>query len=511
MFSQFKSSFSKNKKSNTQSFQSQLVEPPSIIKAQTQEFQVVDEKTIKNIEKTQNQKQRSQSFEAKEENSKQQEELMDYIVQEDDSFFGIALKFSVNDGYLMRINNLSSDMIFKGQVLKVPITNQPRFSIVKIPDQIKQTEDIWEQNKISQKFEVIYCNNKQNSIGILTLTDDIVLFDPIQQEQMQNKQNKIRMNACISMIDINEAVTYILQNQNGCQDYIVQILLSGIGKPNFEKKYYKQLKKYKQQKKSIATVFFRHAERDKDGKLFTEEIKKSNCAFIVKFINEACNEYSEQSQLTKLPYIDLIEDSKQKKQLEIDEIQDVIGERMGKLWACLEYVPVLKEPSNCFSNTTYKQIIELIPAVYRLADWIKYYNIDQDGSSYSNMLQEIKNKSPIIIIIKDFNNFIFGTYISTEVHQFSYGFKGNGETFLFNFDQEKNEIRPYFWTEKNRDFVYCDETGIGIGCGDKFGLFIDQSLTFGYSNPCETFENIRFTNQEKFKIMSLEVWTILHQ
>lgn len=38
---------------------------------------------------------------------------------------------------------------------------------------------------------------------------------------------------------------------------------------------------------------------------------------------------------------------------------------------------------------------------------------------------------------------------------------------------QKNEIKPYFWTEKNRDFIYCDETGLGIGCGDKFGLFID--------------------------------------
>lgn len=86
-----------------------------------------------------------------------------------------------------------------------------------------------------------------------------------------------------------------------------------------------------------------------------------------------------------------------------------------ELWACLEYVPVLKEPSNCFTNTTYKQIIELIPAVYRLAEWIKQYNIDDDGSSLLNMLYEIKNKSPIIIIIKDFDNLIFGAYISTEV------------------------------------------------------------------------------------------------
>lgn len=31
------------------------------------------------------------------------------------------------------------------------------------------------------------------------------------------------------------------------------------------------------------------------------------------------------------------------------------------------------------------------------------------------MLNEIKYKSPIIIIIKDFDNLIFGGYISTEI------------------------------------------------------------------------------------------------
>ncbi|CAK84142.1 unnamed protein product (macronuclear) [Paramecium tetraurelia] len=505
----FQNAFSKKKKSHTQSFQLESKDPPPIHKASTLDFQIVDEIAMNSIEESYNQKQRrSQSFEAKEQAPPQQEEFMDYVVQEDDSFFGISLKFSVNEGYLLRINNLSSDMIFQGQVLKVPVTNQPRFSIIKPIEQNKNAENIWEQDKLSQKFDVTYCNNKQNSNGIMTLTSDIVLFDPYQQEQTQDKQNKVRMNACISMIDINEAVTYVLQNQNGCLDYIVQILLSGIGKPKFEKQYFKQLRKYKKQKRSIATVFFRHAERDLDGKLYTEEIKKANCAFIVKFINEACTGYTEQSKLTKIPYLDIIEEIKEKKQIEIDEIQDVIGERMGKLWASLEYVPTLKEPSDCFTNTTYKQIIEQIPAVYRLADWIKYYNISQDGSSFQNLLYEIKDRAPIILIIKDFDNCVFGAYISTELRQYSQGFRGNGETFLFNY---KNEFKSYFWTEKNRDFIYCDESGIGIGCGDKFGLFIDHSLTFGYSNQCDTFDNIRFSNSEKFRIMHLEVWAILQQ
>lgn len=96
------------------------------------------------------------------------------------------------------------------------------------------------------------------------------------------------------------------------------------------------------------------------------------------------------------------------------------------------------------------------------------------------MLLEIRNIFPILLIIKDFDLNIFGAYISSEIHKYFESFKGSGETFLFNIDIEviiklnqKNEVQTYFWTEKNKDFIFCDETGLGIGCGDKFGLFID--------------------------------------
>ena len=38
----------------------------------------------------------------------------------------------------------------------------------------------------------------------------------------------------------------------------------------------------------------------------------------------------------------------------------------------------------------------------------------------------------MLLIIKDFDLNIFGVYISSEIHKYFVGFKGNGETFLFN-------------------------------------------------------------------------------
>ncbi|CAD8196291.1 unnamed protein product [Paramecium octaurelia] len=520
MLNILKNAFSKKQKSDKQTNQiaqfdqQQQGDPPMTVEF-PKDFQIIDEQAMNIIETEYNNKQQVEPEHQEEQQF--EEDLIEYEVKVDDSLYGIALKFSVCEDQIMRINNLSSDLIFQGQIIKVPKGIEKTFSVIPIQEQKQKSEYLWNPDTIAQKFEVFYCNNKQNVEGQLTLTSDLVLFNPFQQDHIEDNQKKIRLYACISMRDINEAVYYILPNKNGHLDYIVQILLSGIGKPKFEKKYRKQLDRYKEQKKSIATVFFRHAERDHTGKLYTEEIKKQNCIMMARFITEACSNYTAIVELTKLPFIDFIQDTTQKQNLDVDvdadadEIQDVIGERMGKLWASLEYVPILKGSSNCFTDTTYKQVIESIPAIYRLANWNKLYDIDIDGSSYQNMLQEIRYIFPILIIIKDFDLNIFGAYVSIEIHKYFEGFKGNGETFLFKIDTENNEVRTYSWTEKNEDFVFCDDTGIGVGCGDKFGLFVDSSLLFGYSNPCNTFDNPRLTSQEKFKIKNLELWSIEQQ
>lgn len=94
---------------------------------------------------------------------------------------------------------------------------------------------------------------------------------------------------------------------------------------------------------------------------------------------------------------------------------------------------------------------------------------------------ELKYQCPFILILKDTDGRVFGGYISNELKVYHEGFFGNGETYLFNFN-DKFEIITYRWTEKNKDFTFCDNSGLGIGCGEKFGIFIDKSLEFGYCN-----------------------------
>lgn len=44
-------------------------------------------------------------------------------------------------------------------------------------------------------------------------------------------------------------------------------------------------------KRSIATVFFRHQERDENGKIYTEEKKKENCILISQYVTNISFNY----------------------------------------------------------------------------------------------------------------------------------------------------------------------------------------------------------------------------
>lgn len=92
----------------------------------------------------------------------------------------------------------------------------------------------------------------------------------------------------------------------------------------------------------------------------------------------------------------------------------------------------------------YKQLIEVIPPVFRLAKWYIRFQIDEDGASYRSMLMELKYQSPFIIIIKDLEGDVFGSYVSAELKVNYKGFWGNGETFLFNYNQVHNIDITYF-------------------------------------------------------------------
>uniref|UniRef100_A0A3P9HS94 TLDc domain-containing protein n=2 Tax=Oryzias latipes TaxID=8090 RepID=A0A3P9HS94_ORYLA len=112
--------------------------------------------------------------------------------------------------------------------------------------------------------------------------------------------------------------------------------------------------------------------------------------------------------------------------------------------------------------------------------------------------------SPVLIVIKDSLDEIFGAFLSHPLRP-SETFYGTGETFLFMLHPR---FKCFKWTGENSFFIKGDLDCFAIGGGSgHFGLWVDESLYVGRSSPCYTFNNCCLSETADFHIMELEVWT----
>lgn len=61
--------------------------------------------------------------------------------------------------------------------------------------------------------------------------------------------------------------------------------------------------------------------------------------------------------------------------------------------------------------------------------------------------------------------------------------------FIWSYDDESKKVSVYKWTTKNQFFVFIDSSGMSIGMGSKYGIYIDSNLEKGFSSPTDTFGN----------------------
>ncbi|CAO0793073.1 unnamed protein product [Mucor circinelloides] len=163
------------------------------------------------------------------------------------------------------------------------------------------------------------------------------------------------------------------------------------------------------------------------------------------------------------------------------------------------------------TETIAEMVRPYIPRRFRIAQkWNLLYSLDQHGVSLATLYSCMKNyEGPCIMIIKDAENQIFGSYLSHPLSSQSH-YYGTGECFLWKLNQQQEQqpkIKVFPWTGKNDYMMLSDSDFIAIGGGDgKFGLWLNSELEKGYSNTCPTFDNEILALKPEFQCMEMEVW-----
>jgi len=165
------------------------------------------------------------------------------------------------------------------------------------------------------------------------------------------------------------------------------------------------------------------------------------------------------------------------------------------------------DESHILSPEQFNALIDSTPRLYQTLEWQLLYSTVVHGTSFAHMLRRTQENTPLLIVIKDENDFVFGAY-STNDLWFSEEFYGGGETFLFTF-RDLDEITTFNWSKKNSLFLFVSEEGFMFGGGPHYGLWVSNDLTRGRSFECETFDNKLLSYKTDFEILKLEVWSII--
>ncbi|CAD8212199.1 unnamed protein product [Paramecium octaurelia] len=444
---------------------------------------------------------------------KQPEEinLIDYIVQENDTLFGLELKFNINQKRILQLNDISPECFVPGMRIKLPNPQEQEIQ----QDQTENDHDTPNQNQSSyfgrnlmdeimskgqtKKFNVFYLTHYGCIEGILTINNDVILFDPSFIDQNKEivkkcqKQSILNFQACmmtkdVRSVDLNELPMRIAKSSNKCfKDYVILIHVNS----NVTTKKLVEI---------IPILSFR-IQNDQNQK---EHIQLSVDLYetlkqVVRTKSQRMLEDLQQSKeqnLTIIPFYD-IQDSL---------LTEKLLKRTNNLWGAQDYLPQMMQQSQICDNDELIQIIAHVPSIYKTSNWKLIFSNVINGSSFHTLLHKCENRSPLILAIKDVHECKFGAYLNESLKLTFGKFFGNGETFLWTL--KENEFKAYRWSEINNYFIFCESDGFAIGCGDQFGLYINHSLTAGNTNKCETYKNEILTLTNDFSIKILEIWSL---
>ncbi|CAN9502088.1 unnamed protein product [Ophioblennius macclurei] len=163
------------------------------------------------------------------------------------------------------------------------------------------------------------------------------------------------------------------------------------------------------------------------------------------------------------------------------------------------------ESSHILEASHVRELCQELPARTVGQTWQLTYSTSRHGASLKSLYRKLQaTDSPVLIVIKDALDEIFGAFLSHPLRP-SEEFYGTGETFLFMLHPR---FKCFKWTGENSFFIkgYMDSFAIGGGSGH-FGLWVDENLYLGHSSPCYTFNNCCLSETNDFRVMELEVWT----
>ncbi|XP_071781583.1 nuclear receptor coactivator 7 [Centroberyx gerrardi] len=206
------------------------------------------------------------------------------------------------------------------------------------------------------------------------------------------------------------------------------------------------------------------------------------------------------------PYVEIIKVKDSKRRQSLCSSEDSEAEEPEDQEEVEDVLPVLTHHSQLLDDQHLENLASHMPARTQGYPWQLVYSTAIHGTSLKTLYRNMAGlESPVLLVIKDTHNKVFGAFSSDPFRVSNYCY-GTGETFLYSFGPD---FKAYRWSGENSYFVrgHLESLQIGGG-GGGFGLWLDADLYRGSSIACSTFHNAPLSTQQDFIVQDLEVWTV---
>jgi hypothetical protein len=149
------------------------------------------------------------------------------------------------------------------------------------------------------------------------------------------------------------------------------------------------------------------------------------------------------------------------------------------------------------------QLLALLPTRYQLGTWTLLYSLGQHGASLQTLHRKVDSARATLVMLRTSDGCVFGGF-SSDSWKTRSGYFGSAEAFVYQC--RGATIEKFGWSGSNTFFLTSASNGMGMGGGTGFAWWIDANLSTGTSNGCSTFASPRFSNDELFEVVQVEVW-----
>lgn len=178
--------------------------------------------------------------------------------------------------------------------------------------------------------------------------------------------------------------------------------------------------------------------------------------------------------------------------------------------------PVLKSESTVMTELHWILLWTWIPPRLRLSEVELLFTTADDGYNLHTMYNRTRDRRHLILVVKTMEDSIFGAFVSGGFEPSSdknNAFHGDGETLLFTLEPFG---KSYQWVHRDSEtdspssslFIQSAVSELTIGGGSSRGLWLNDTLTSGTTERCETFANEPLTGTKSinFETITVEVF-----